>query len=644
MDGATAGLIDRRRVSVQWFSGTILTGLCGAALMGGAVFIALDGEANFAALPERVEAALRGTLTGERAAAIMRKSDKLPPSGEANAARQVIRISTNTRVGDREMVRVRPYVRVASNLSLTLSEMASNVPKFNPARLLMDNGRGNAVAADETPAASAEPDAEVSFVTRDLASVLPKVKVAAAVPLEDVIARVRDAAEWTGSVARPMTASLTPTIPSSSRLAYAPDGVEADPYAGFEARITPENITMLPKSPKQNDGPNAWSEKLVAVKKGESASTILRDQGASAEDIRNLTAVLGPRGRDGGLREGQKLRIMFAPDAGRLRVVRVIVVGDAVEAVVALSDTGKYVAVDVQSMATSTDVVEADEDDENDTTAVRLYQSIYETALRNQIPRPVIDDLVRIYSYDVDFQRRAQPGDSFEVLYSGEEDAGATNDVVFAALTVGGETKKFYRYQSPDDGVVDYYDETGKSAKKFLVRKPVGLGIMRSGFGGRRHPILGYVKMHTGVDWATAYGTPIFAAGNGSIEKAQLEGGYGKYIRIKHNNGYETAYGHMSAFAKGMEAGKKVRQGQIIGFVGSTGQSTGPHVHYEILVNGRFVDPMRVKLPRGRSLEGPMLTGFEKERDRLEAMMSGRNGAIARMSDATGGPLQITNR
>src|SRR5947207_15921919 len=145
-----------------------------------------------------------------------------------------------------------------------------------------------------------------------------------------------------------------------------------------------------------------------------------------------------------------------------MRVGRVIVAGDAVEAVVALSDTGKYVAVDVQSMATSTEVAEADEDDENDTTAVRLYQSIYETALRNSVPRPVIDDLVRIYSYDVDFQRRAAPGDSFEVLYSGDEDAEARNvDVLYSALTVGGETKKFYRYQSPDDGVVDFYDETG---------------------------------------------------------------------------------------------------------------------------------------------------------------------------------------
>ena len=158
------------------------------------------------------------------------------------------------------------------------------------------------------------------------------------------------------------------------------------------------------------------------------------------------------------------------------------------------------------------------------------------------------------------------------------------------------------------------------------MRKPVNNAIMRSGFGSRRHPILGYVKMHTGVDWATAYGTPIFASGNGVVETAGWEGGYGKYVKLKHNNGYKTAYGHMSAFAKGLEVGKRVRQGQVIGFVGSTGQSTGAHVHYEILVNGRFVDPMRIKLPRGRSLDGPLMTSFEKERDRLDGMMNNRGG------------------
>src|SRR5207248_687987 len=210
----------------------------------------------------------------------------------------------------------------------------------------------------------------------------------------------------------------------------------------------------------------------------------------------------------------------------------------------------------------------------------------------------------------------------------------------YALLTTGGETRKFYRYQTADDNVVDYYDESGKSAKKFLVRKPVADGTITSGFGGRNHPLLGFTKMHTGVDWASSTGTPIFASGNGIIEKIGLEGGYGKYIRIRHANGWETAYGHMSAFARGMEVGKKVRQGQVIGYVGSTGLSTGAHLHYEIIVNGRFVDPMRVKLPRGRSLEGAVMTGFEKERDRLDAMMAGRGGS-ARISDATGTPRQV---
>jgi murein DD-endopeptidase MepM/ murein hydrolase activator NlpD len=302
-----------------------------------------------------------------------------------------------------------------------------------------------------------------------------------------------------------------------------------------------------------------------------------------------------------------------------------------------MSDTGKFVSVDVHSI--NTEVAEGSEDsgEDTDTTGVRLYQSVYETGLRNQIPRPVIDDLVRIYSYDVDFQRKVQPGDSFEVLYAGEDEqptADSRNDVLFASLTVGGETKKLYRFQSPDDGIVDYYDETGKSAKKFLVRKPVTTGIMRSGFGVRRHPILGYVKMHTGVDWAAPSGTPVYASGNGVVEKAGWESGYGKYIRIRHTNGYETAYGHMSAYARGIDEGVHVRQGQVIGFVGSTGLSTGSHLHYEILVNGRFVDPMRVKLPRGRVLEGQMLAGFEKERERLDGIMARKPARVASSAPA----------
>jgi murein DD-endopeptidase MepM/ murein hydrolase activator NlpD len=252
--------------------------------------------------------------------------------------------------------------------------------------------------------------------------------------------------------------------------------------------------------------------------------------------------------------------------------------------------------------------------------------------LRNSVPRPIIDDIIRIYSFDVDFQRKVHPGDSFEVVYAGDDDGPAAdtrNDVLYAALTISGETKRLYRFQSPDDGLIDYYDESGKSAKKFLVRKPVADGVMRSGFGLRRHPILGYVKMHTGVDWAAPRGTPIYAAGNGVVIKEGWESGYGKFIMVRHNNGYETAYGHMSAYARGVHEGQHVRQGQVIGFAGSTGLSTGSHLHFEIRINGRFVDPMRIKLPRGRELHGPVLTAFEQERVRIDDIISRKPTRVA---------------
>jgi murein DD-endopeptidase MepM/ murein hydrolase activator NlpD len=625
VDGGEDGAIDRRRVSAQWFSGTILTGLCGAALMGGAVFTSLDGEAHFAALPERVENALRGAV-GERLAG-MRKADRLPPAGESSAARQIIRVSMTSRSGNREIVRVRPFVRVSANLSLSVSELSSKIPPFNPQKLLAESGSDGAAVADDgsggAPGAGAEPDAEVSFVMRDLAPLVSRAKIANAMPLDDVVARVREIASGPNGAPKAFAvAGVQPT----GQLAYAPEA-GPDPYRGFEARIVPENITLLPKSSSQTTGGNSWNERTIAVKKGDSATTILRDLGATPDEQKAIVAILGPRGRDGGLKEGYKLRVLLSamPGSGRQQPVRVIVANEsAVEAVAALSDTGKYVAVDVSTI-NNTEVADAGDDEEDDGSGVRLYQSIYETALRNQIPRGVVDDMIRIYSYDVDFQRKAQAGDSFDVLFAGEDETpgvDSRNEVLFASLTVGGEIKKFYRFQTLDDGVVDYYDETGKSAKKFLVRKPVSDGIMRSSFGVRRHPILGYTKMHTGVDWAAPAGTPIFASGNGVIEKVGWEGGYGKYIRVRHANGYETAYGHMTAFARNMDVGTHVRQGQVIGFVGSTGLSTGAHVHYEILVNGRFVDPMRIKLPRGRSLDGSMLASFEQERDRLDGMMS----------------------
>jgi len=628
VDGQTGGLIDRRRISVQWFSGTILTGLCGAALMGGAVFAALDGETNFATVPERVELALRGAMGGaaDRLAGIARKADRLPPVVESNSLRRTIPVTQTSRgANNREIVRVRHFVRIAGNLSLSMSELSANIPPFNPQKMMLAEATPGTAGTDDAP--DAETDAAVTFFTRDLAAVLPRAKIAATLPIDDIITRVRDTASLTGSLPR----GSAPDGRSGVKLAYAAEG-NVDPYVGIETRIVPENITLLPKTKAQTTGGHDGTEKAITLKKGDSISTVLRDLGAAPEEIRAIVALLGTRGRDGGLKEGQKLRILLSPtaDAKRLQPVRVVVANDTtIEAVVALSDLGRYVSVDVRSI--DTEVAQARDEEEDDGKGIRLYQSIYETALRNQVPRALIEDLVRIYSYDVDFQRKVQPGDSFEVLFADEGEGDTKSEVLFASLTTAGETRKFYRYQSADDGLVDYYDETGKSAKKFLVRKPLADGHVTSNFGSRRHPLLQYTRMHTGVDWAAGMGTPIYAAGNGTIEKIGWEGGYGKFIKIRHANGYATGYGHMSAFARNMAEGAKVRQGQIIGYVGSTGLSTGAHLHYEIMINGRHVDPMKIRLPRGRVLEGPQLAAFDQERNRLDNMMS-RPAAPARPS------------
>jgi murein DD-endopeptidase MepM/ murein hydrolase activator NlpD len=616
VDGESRSIIDRRRVSVQWFSGTILTGLCGAALMGGAVFASLDGQSNFATVPERAQPALRGS--GDRPATA-RKSDRLPPPAESESQRRVIRDTQTSRVGNREIVRVRAFVRVASNLALSTSELSANIPAFNPLR--MQAAELDAAPADDPP--SAEVDAEVSFVTADLSAVLPRAKIAAVLTVDDVLGRVREAVNWTGSVPSRQLAS---ELPRGGRLAYAVEG-NPDPYAGFEARIAPENVTLAPKTRTQTTGGTAWTERTVSIRKGDSVASALRELSARPDDIKAITAALGARGREGGVRENHKLRVLLAPtdDPKLMHPIRVVIANDsAVEAVIAWSDLGRYVQVDIRNLETEVarSRQQQQEEEEDDGRGVRLYQSIYETALRNHVPRPLIDDIIRIYSYDIDFQRRAQPGDSIEILFAEDEGGEGKSEVLLASLTTGGETRRYYRFQSADDGLVDYYDETGKSAKKFLVRKPLTDGIMRSGFGNRHHPLLRYTKMHTGVDWAAPMGTPIYASGNGVIEKMGWEGGYGRFIRIRHANGYQTAYGHMSAFARNIDEGKRVRQGQVIGYVGSTGLSTGAHLHYEIIVNGRHVDPMKLRLPRGRVLEGAALTTFEQERERLDNMIT----------------------
>jgi murein DD-endopeptidase MepM/ murein hydrolase activator NlpD len=253
----------------------------------------------------------------------------------------------------------------------------------------------------------------------------------------------------------------------------------------------------------------------------------------------------------------------------------------------------------------------------------RISSSLYATAKDQGIPDYIIAEMMRIYAYDVDFQRQVRAGDEFELFYGNPITGTSRNRKVllYASLDYAGGNKTYYRYTTPDDGHTDYYDENGLSATKALARTPVSGARLTSGFGMRKHPLLGYSKMHMGVDFGAPPGTPIKASGNAVVEYAGRAGAYGNMIRLKHAGGYETLYAHMSRLAENMAVGAKVNQGQIIGYVGATGRATGPHLHYEVRLNQKPVNPMKLTVAGGRQLQGPILAAFHQHTNSILAMM-----------------------
>ncbi len=262
-------------------------------------------------------------------------------------------------------------------------------------------------------------------------------------------------------------------------------------------------------------------------------------------------------------------------------------------------------------------------------TRAKVGSSLYGAAKDNRVPDYIIAEFTRIFAYDVDFQRQVKANDTFDIFYGNPLTGSSSKRKVlhYAQLTIDGRTKTYYRFTSAD-GQTDYFDEDGRSAQKSLLKTPVSGARLTSGFGMRRHPLLGYSKMHAGIDFGVPHGTPIRAAGSGVVQVAGRHGAYGIAVEIKHNNKYETLYAHMSKLAAGVRRGAKVNQGQIIGYVGSTGRSTGPHLHYEVHVDGRPVNPSRIKAAGGKQLAGKDLTKFKQMKARVATMMQQAPSAL----------------
>ena len=610
---------DRRRVSLRWLLGTVLTGLCGAGLITAAIYAALDHQSNFAEEPSIAVAIHKDDDTGLNP----RKGDRLVKEVDIVAAKQTFQAPTTVKVGDKEIVRVHGYTHVETTLLTVGAGFADEVPRYNPLKLLAD-----ARAPIETPAT--EPptgDAEVSWSMRDL-PVAALSKTAVLTP-EEVQAQVAETIKneseaGNGPIGLPAQLLLMRTSRANpaGALAYAnsTDPISS-PFSSIEVRMVPENVTVVPRStPPHNVA--RLDERLVVVRHGETLESVLAAAKVPQTTISAVVTALAPKHGEPAVPEGRRLKLLFADLDGSghgLSLARLSVYeGETLRAVVAVTDEGDYVRVDDLEAHAKKPESRADDDDN----AMRLYQSLYETALKQEIPRPIIDDLVRIFANDIDLQRPVASGDSFEALYDNGDPSEHREELLYASITTHNETFRYYRFKTPDDGVSDFYDPHGKSSRKFLIRIPVVGARISSPFGERFHPILGYTRMHTGTDFAASIGTPVFAAGNGTVQSVGWDAGYGRRIELHHANGYETTYNHLSAFARGLHKGERVRQGQVIGYIGQTGLATGPHLHYEVLVNGHFVDPMKVRLARTREISGHMLVAFHQDCDRINALLA----------------------
>ena len=359
--------------------------------------------------------------------------------------------------------------------------------------------------------------------------------------------------------------------------------------------------------------------RAVRVSRGETFAGLLTRAGASQGEasaaLASISDVYNPRL----LRPGQEVSLFFDRNQNRARLTGIAFRSEPGASITANRVAAGGFAARQVLMPLTYEIARI---------SAPVQTSLYSSALNLGATDREVAALADAFGYDVDFQRDVQPGDHFELVferfYDDEGNTVRTGDLLFVSLETRRGPRNFYSFQAPGDSRPDWYDGDGNSARKFLMRTPINGARLSSGFGMRRHPILGYSRMHRGTDFAAPTGTPIMAAGDGTIARAGPFSSYGNYIRVRHANGYETAYAHLSRFARGVRAGSRVRQGQIIGYVGTTGRSTGPHLHYEVMRNGAQINPSQLAAQTGRNLQGRDLVLFQLERMRIDTLRDAR--------------------
>ncbi|AZO69457.1 MAG: M23 family metallopeptidase [Mesorhizobium sp.] len=628
-----SGPPDRREVSARWLSGTFLTGVTSSVLMGVALFAALDGRQQLATPPEIAE--LISLARGDDSGEVAKTTRLVAPRQIAKAKdRRRMEVSMVTKVGDRDVIHTMPFVQI--KMALAAGHTTSRAyPPFNPMQVFGDDRDDNASQPATAAAAGqiygAKVESEMSLKTVDFPIETAAFDEKSDLSADEVEKVVREAGTGLSDGAV-QVASLHYVDPQRFGEAFA------ESMAGsYDVKIVPENVSVSLRAAPDDQAP-AFAEEIIPFTRDRDIVEAFADSGYTGEDATGMAEAIAKLLNATALKAGTVLRVGLEIHGDAAKVVRTGIYDRTQHIVtIALDDHGQFVPA--QEPEPNPELLTAFDDSPAPVVRGNLpnvYDGIYRAAYSYGMSKAMTKRLIKLLASGVDFQSRLNPSDRIEVLFSqpdGDDQASDESELLYVSASFGGTTRNFYRFQM-QDGSTDYFDEDGRSAQQFLLRNPLPAGKFRSGFGARRHPILGYVRMHTGVDWSAAIGTPIIAAGNGVVEKAGWAGGYGKQIIIRHANGYETSYNHQSAFAKGIAPGVRVRQGQTIGFLGQTGLATGPHLHYELIVNGTKVDPMRVRLPVGKVLKGDDLVAFKRERGRIDDLLKQEDSDSLKVASA----------
>lgn len=610
---------DKRRVSFRWFSGSILTGLTSLLLMGGALWAAMDGREQLA-LPATIldklttRAENTGVTKGGRLVSIV----ALEPARE-----KVLLVPTVTRTGESNVIRKKPFAFAAAPLAIVPTRK-TKFPAFNPLTVFSESRADSKVASSDV-IYSANVEGEVTIQTEpfplDTALYETGIEISA-YEAEITVAKARESLSDGGI--------QTAALPYLDSTRFELEQAVVQPVGGLGITVVAENVTRVPQNDDADGGGPRYSEEVIVVARPQTLRAVLEGLDGDSQTTIAIADALADKAGSAEVSPGHKLRIAWersADDGGiELRRASLYRSGEHFGSI-ALSDENELMEGLEPTAIPAT--AAADNDEKVITTVSRAnlpnaYDGIFRAALSQGLTKDHATRIVRTVAFDVDFRTTISPKDELEVFYSvedGEEAATDESEILYVGLTLKGVKRRYYRFRTGKKGRVEYFDETGKSAKKFLLRKPVPNARFGSAFGQRRHPISRRWKLHSGVDFSAPRGTPILAAGNGVVEKAGWASGYGKQTIIRHANGYKTSYSHQHRFAKGIREGARVRQGQIIGQVGSTGYSTGPHLHYEVIVNGNKVNPMKIRLPKGTVLSGSELSAFKRERSRIDALL-----------------------